>query len=244
MILGQRAHCLLSIHLQGNSLYGGKINLKRDLINFKGIKEGIYINVNGDNLSDIKEELNNNLKGKLDFYKGIKLLGIKSDYLSPEDLIQLKYILKYKYDFEIDENLPDIIEKKLEKKPEKEIEEETELFQGTETGMTKFINTTLRSGQVAKYAGNIVIIGDVNPGALVQAGGNIIVLGMLRGVAYAGVGGNFAAVIAAYNLKPSQIKIGDKIYRSPDEDYESYGLPEIAKVKNGDLVIEPYLPNK
>ena len=216
--------------------------MKKELINFKGIKEGIYINVMGEDLSEIKDELEKKLKKKSDFYKGIKLLGIKSDYLSPEDLINLKYILKYKYDFAIDEDLPEIFEKEVKKDKEADLEEG--FFQGIETGMTKYVNTTLRSGQLVKYPGNIVIIGDVNPGALIQAGGNVIVLGTLRGVVHAGVGGNSKALIAAYNFKPSKLKIGDKISRSPDEDYEDYNLPEIARVINGDLIIEPYLPNK
>ncbi len=217
----------------------------KDLINFKGIKEGIYINVNSGDLSAIKDELNLKLKDKLAFYKGIKLLGIKSDLLSENDSRELKYILKYKYDFILEESLPeifnDIVEtsKKItEKKPDQS------LFEGTQVGMTKFINATLRSGQVANFSGNIVIIGDVNPGAVIEAGGNVIVLGTLRGIVHAGVGGNLHAIIAAYNFKPSQIKIGDKISRAPDEDYETYGVPEIAKVKNGGLFIEPYLPNK
>ncbi len=73
--------------------------------------------------------------------------------------------------------------------------------------MTKFINTTIRSGQVIEYDGNIVIIGDVNPGALIKAKGNIIILGTMRGVAHAGVDGNHDAIVAAYNLQPTQLEL-------------------------------------
>ncbi len=95
-----------------------------------------------------------------------------------------------------------------------------------------------------EYSGNIVIIGDVNPGALIQANGNIVVLGTLRGVAHAGMDGNLDAVVAAYNLQPNQLRIGNLIARPPDSVESQYKLPEVAKVRDGEVVIDPYLPNK
>ena len=43
-----------------------------------------------------------------------------------------------------------------------------------------FVQRTLRSGQSVKYAGHVILIGDVNPGAEVIAGGNVIVWGKIR----------------------------------------------------------------
>ena len=110
--------------------------------------------------------------------------------------------------------------------------------------MTKFINATVRSGQVIEYGGNIVIIGDVNPGALIKARGNIVVLGSLKGVAHAGIDGNNDAIVAAYDLQPMQLRIGSVISRKPDENVVISGMPEIARVSNGEVIIEPYLPRK
>ena len=112
-----------------------------------------------------------------------------------------------------------------------------------EEGITKFVYGTLRSGQEVSFNGNIVVIGDVNPGALLRAKGNIVVLGSLRGVAQAGIGGNKYAVVAAYSLLPTQLRIAEMIVRPPDDDMQ-YKLPEIAKIVDGRVVIEPYLPNK
>ncbi len=223
--------------------------MKEDLISFKGVKEGIFLNINGDNFLSIKEELGAKMKNALKFYQGTKLLGIKSDKLSPEDIMELKLILKYKYDLVVsEEELPKHV---LYPSPSDNIEnhlendiENTTMFQGIHCGMTKFVNGTLRSGQVVDYDGNIVIIGDVNPGALIQAKNNIIVLGTLRGVAHAGVDGNLEAIVASYNLQPMQLRIGDIIARPPDEYIEACGLPEIARIKDGEVIIEPYLPNK
>lgn len=222
--------------------------MKEDLLNFKGVKEGIFLNVSGEDFLSIKEELGQKMKNASNFYQGTKLLGIKSEKLSPEDLMELKLILKYKYDLVVsDEELPKhVLHSSSENVENHEVDDfgDSAVFEGIDCGMTKFVNGTLRSGQIVKYEGNIVIIGDVNPGALIQAKGNIIVLGTLRGVAHAGVGGNLKAIVASYNLQPMQLRIGDKIARPPDEYIESFGLPEVAKIKDGEVIIEPYLPNK
>lgn len=215
--------------------------MKDELITFKGVKEGIYINIEGNDIIDIKDELNKKISNSLEFYKGSKLLGIKSNELSGEELLDLKYILKYKYDFIIsEEGLPSYI---IDGDNSNLIKEEI-IFDGIEEGMTSFVKGTLRSGQVVRYDGNIVIIGDVNPGALIEAGGNIVVLGTLRGVAHAGKGGNPNSIVASYNFNPTQLRIADKIARSPEHGIEGISMPEIARIKNEEVVIEPYLPNK
>jgi len=63
-------------------------------------------------------------------------------------------------------------------------------------------------------------------------------------VVIAGMGGNLNSIVASYNLHPTQLRIGDKIARPPDQGNEEYRLPEIARIKDGEVIIEPYLPNK
>lgn len=221
---------------------------KKDAITFKGVKEGILINVDTDDFSIVKEELDKKMKSAANFFKGTKILGIRSKKLSPEDCLELKYILKYKYELivlekEGPENKLDFKEGKIEE-DSKVKGDDSDTSEDIECGMTKFINGTLRSGQIVEFDGNIVIIGDVNPGALIKAKGNIIVLGSLRGVAHAGMEGNLRAIVASYNMQPTQLRIGDKIARPPDDYVESWKLPEVAKIKDGEVIIEPYLPNK
>lgn len=214
--------------------------MKQKLISFKGVKEGIFVHVYGNDLTEVKNQLEEKLKRDYEFYKDTKLIGIKADELSEEEVVELKLILRYKYDLDIvDEKLPEnILKSPVDEK------QENEKFEGIECGMAKFVNGTLRSGQVVNYPGNIIIIGDVNPGALIQANGNIVVLGTLRGVAHAGMDGNLDSVVAAYNLQPTQLRIGELIARPPDSGMKSYKVPEVAKVKDGEVVIDPYLPNK
>jgi septum site-determining protein MinC len=67
----------------------------------------------------------------------------------------------------------------------------------------------VRSGQVLRHPGHIVVIGDVNPGAQLIAGGDIIVWGKLQGTAHAGALGDIRAIICALDMSPSLVKIAD-----------------------------------
>jgi septum site-determining protein MinC len=67
----------------------------------------------------------------------------------------------------------------------------------------------VRSGQVLRHPGHIVVIGDVNPGAQLIAGGDIIVWGKLQGSAHAGALGDTRAMICALEMSPSLVKIAD-----------------------------------
>ena len=63
---------------------------------------------------------------------------------------------------------------------------------------------TLRGGQSLHNLGNIVVVGDVNPGAELVASGDIVVFGALRGVAHAGAQGDAGARVYAIELAPTQ----------------------------------------
>lgn len=114
-----------------------------------------------------------------------------------------------------------------------------------EDEFTKFYTKTIRSGQLLESVGNIVVIGDVNPGAELVAAGNIVVMGTVKGTVHAGVMGNRSAVVAAINLSPTQLRIADIIACSPDEDEGLHGLaPELAYVKDGNIFIEEILQKR
>lgn len=219
--------------------------MEKEVIAFKGVSQGIYLEINGSNMEVIKDKLNKKIKKSPGFYQGTKFLYIEAEDLSPKEVLDIHLILKYKYDFKIAFDDIDFspgniqeaeIEEKLEENPVEDLVSQEE--------MTKFVYKTLRSGQEVEYNGNIVVIGDVNPGAFLKANGNIIVIGSLRGVAHAGLNGNMNSIVAAYQLMPTQLRIGDIIVRAPDDDTSSFNVPEVAKIKNGAVIIEPYLPNK
>ncbi|NLJ80156.1 MAG: septum site-determining protein MinC, partial [Firmicutes bacterium] len=95
---------------------------------------------------------------------------------------------------------------------------------------TLLIRRTIRSGQSVHYQGNVVIMGDVNPGAEVLCSGDILVLGSLRGVAHAGAEGKTDATVFAFRLEPTQLRIAHYISRAPDEKTLQPSGPEIARV--------------
>ncbi|WP_231686816.1 septum site-determining protein MinC [Bacillus sp. JCM 19034] len=106
---------------------------------------------------------------------------------------------------------------------------------------TVTLTSIVRSGQVIEVDGDIILIGDVNPGGKLQASGSIYIMGALRGIAHAGIKGDHSAVISASVLDPSQLRIADKVKifdPSPDEaimtsayiDHESQSL-KIARVQ-------------
>ncbi|MES0337471.1 MAG: septum site-determining protein MinC [Candidatus Magnetobacterium sp. LHC-1] len=99
------------------------------------------------------------------------------------------------------------------------------------------VSKTIRGGQCVTYDGDLMIIGNVNPGAYVIATGNIIVLGALKGVAHAGAGGDEDAVVIALTLKPQQLKIANIVTRPPDDDVQTL-YPEKAFVKDKTIQIE------
>ncbi|WP_211653938.1 septum site-determining protein MinC [Planococcus alpniumensis] len=75
----------------------------------------------------------------------------------------------------------------------------------------------VRSGQVIKAKGDLVVIGDVNQNGRIEAGGNVYVLGRLKGFAHAGASGNKEAVIAASWLEATHLKIADELETMTDE---------------------------
>lgn len=108
---------------------------------------------------------------------------------------------------------------------------------------TLYLRKTIRSGQSISSDGNIVIIGDVNPGAEVIAKGDITVWGILGGIAHAGSDGNNYARIRALKLNPVQIRIGEIFARRPDTvnipyvQKSSEYIPEEAFTYKGSIVI-------
>ena len=103
---------------------------------------------------------------------------------------------------------------------------------------TNFHQGTVRSGEYLESPGDLLILGDVNPGAKVSAEGNIIIWGRLLGIAHAGSKGNSKATISALQLRPVQLRIAKKIARGPKEKPQ-LGLAEQASIDSEEIVITP-----
>ena len=99
---------------------------------------------------------------------------------------------------------------------------------------------TVRSGDRISSNGNLCIIGDVNPGAIVSAKKNIYVWGKLLGIAFAGKSGNKNASIASLYLNPLQLRIADVIAIGP-KDKPKNCYPEIAVIDKQTIIIKPHI---
>ncbi len=99
---------------------------------------------------------------------------------------------------------------------------------------------TVRSGDRISSNGNLCIIGDVNPGAIVTAKKNIYVWGKLLGVAFAGKSGNKNSSITSLYLNPLQLRIADVIAIGP-KDKPKNCYPEIAVIDKQTIIIKPHI---
>lgn len=194
-----------------------------DAISFKVTSKGVYINLNPDKkFNEIKEAIIKHSEDASDFFSGVDL------YINPNGLIlsavEMKELIDLLSRYDKVENIYFLSGQFVNKNKAMD---------------TILINRTIRSGQRIKYPTNIVIIGDINPGAEVIAGGDILVMGKLRGVVHAGATGSNDSQIIALKLQPTQLRIGNLISRSPDElkDVEPT-MPERAYVKEGVIIVE------
>ena len=104
-----------------------------------------------------------------------------------------------------------------------------------------FVRHTLRSGQVVRHAGSVVVLGDVNAGAEVIAEGDVVVWGSLRGMVQAGASGDEAATVSALHLAPTQLRLAGQIARSPGGRARLLDTPETASIRDGRIVVEEWL---
>lgn len=121
---------------------------------------------------------------------------------------------------------------------------------GTEDASYFVYKGYLRSGHRLRRQENILVIGDINPGAEVISDGDVLVWGRLRGIVHAGAAGNRRALVAALDLEPTQMRIADVTTIGPDPRPGQPGRffwrrsqhkrPEIARLVQQDIVIEEW----
>ena len=104
---------------------------------------------------------------------------------------------------------------------------------------TLYHRGTLRGGQTLHNLGNIIVIGDVNPGAELIASGDIVVFGALRGVAHAGAQGDRSARVIALDLAPTQLRIATCIALDAEPARAGRG-PEHAYIIDDRIAIVPH----
>ncbi len=105
-----------------------------------------------------------------------------------------------------------------------------------------FYRGTLKNGQVLETESSIVILGDVYPGSAIISARDIVILGGLYGEAYAGGNGGKGHYVAALEMSPERIKVGDFKYKPKDKSkwpIKPKIQPKMAYVRDEKIVIEP-----
>ena len=115
---------------------------------------------------------------------------------------------------------------------------------------TLYINQTLRSGQTVTSEGNIVVIGDANPGSEIVARGDVTVWGVLGGIAHAGSKGNVNACIRALKMNAIQLRIANLYARRVNTENIPFVqksvsfVPEEARIDGKSIVIKTTYESK
>lgn len=102
----------------------------------------------------------------------------------------------------------------------------------------KVITGMIRSGQTVEHDGDILLLGDLNPGGTLLCTGDIYILGALRGVAHAGTEGKADVIIAASLMRPTQLRIADMISRPPEEWMTGDAAMEFAYLSEGQMKLD------
>ncbi|HET7012176.1 MAG TPA: septum site-determining protein MinC [Anaerolineales bacterium] len=219
----------------------------------KGVRDGLLISVPSGEWDDLRASLLATIDDGGDFFRGARLalqfddrelgaadLGELRDALASRDASLFAVLSTSPVTLAAAANLG--LQTELAR-PERTSEEDAESDEGAldeelPAEPALFLQRTLRSGQVIRHPGHVIVLGDVNPGAEIVAGGNIIVWGHLRGVVHAGAGGDETASVSALDLAPTQLRIAGRIAVSPKR--RGAVRPEMALLREGQLVAQPW----
>jgi septum site-determining protein MinC len=223
-------------------------------LEIKGIGDGLLVQVPHGAWQDAQPALLQAIDERADFFRGARLvlqladrevgaaeLGGLRDALAQRDIGLSAVLSTSRVTREAGANLG--LELEL---PTPSTDDPQDELEPIETGLVGeeavLMRRTLRSGQTLRHPGHVIILGDVNPGAEIIAGGHVVVWGRMRGVVHAGAAGDESAMVCALDLAPTQLRIAGHIGVSPER--EGASRPEMAHVRDGQLIAESWLPEK
>ncbi len=180
-----------------------------ELVIIKGTKEGLIFYLNDDcafqDVYDDLEEKLASIPSETDEQTVSVIIKLNNRYVTEDQRMLIQNLIEQNNRFKVERFDSEVIGKKQAK-------------QWIESNEMKTISRIVRSGQVLEVEGDLLLIGDVNPGGQVRATGNIYILGNLHGIAHAGIHGDETAVIVASYMNPTQLRIANYISRAPDFD--------------------------
>lgn len=208
---------------------------------FKGIPNGMLIMLDSQiSFEELKIALNKKVIQAKDFFEGANIsITFKGRDLSENQELELLEIIAKESGLEIS-----FVNNGAMLNNEKPILKEDSApappILTAKNNITYYHKGSLRSGQRIDFAGSVIVIGDVNPGAQILAEGNIIVLGKLKGSVHAGCKGAEDCFVSALHMNPIQLIIRDVIAFFP-KDLEKERGAEFAYVKDDQIFVESLL---
>ena len=216
------------------------------LIQIKGLRDGLLVSLNDAPWDEQLSMLMSRVDAQPSFFQGARLaLDVASQVLHVNDLVDLRDMLSERGIFlwavlsespttEQTSQLLGLATRISKPRPEESRDFGVDdLGEGT----ALFLDRTLRSGTRIEFAGHVVVLGDVNPGAEIVAEGNIMIWGRLRGVVHAGADEKRDAVICALDLSPMQLRIADEVASATASQGRS--TPQLARIDDdGNIVVE------
>lgn len=179
--------------------------MKKQLVQMKGTKKGLVLHLDDQcSFTELVDEverniLEGNMDGKIDV-----LLHVGRRYCTDEQKRQLANVIERSGNLVISAIQSDVLT--VEECHEQLRAQRSDTYVGI-----------VRSGQIVRASGDIIIIGDINPNGRVEAGGNIHVMGKLKGIVHAGVHGNSEALITASHFEPTHVLIADQVEAMTNE---------------------------
>ncbi len=226
------------------------MNETNSLIQIKGLRDGLLVSLDDAPWDEQLAALMSQVDSQPSFFQGARVaLDVSSQVLHVNDLVDLRDKLSERGIFlwavisespttEQTSQLLGLATRISKPRPEEARTFAVEDL-GEETAL--FLNRTLRSGTRIVFAGHVVVLGDVNPGAEIVAEGNVIIWGRLRGMVHAGSKGDREAVICALDFSPMQLRIADEASAAMDPQTQS--KPQIARINEfGNLQAENWSP--
>lgn len=226
-----------------------------DSISIKGTREGLTVTIGTGNLAALLDDLTQHLQSQGAFFRGGRVaLQVGERSLGRDDLARISALLA-EHEMvlrtvvttnPITEQAASALGLRLtgsetapapaSSGPPSQASAET--AQPLDGGRGVLVRHLVRSGQVVRHTGHVVVLGDVNVGGQIIAGGDIIIWGRLYGTAHAGAMGSDAAVVCALELAPLQLRIGNLVARPDENDRAKSTYPEIAHVRDNAIVVE------
>ncbi len=184
-----------------------------DAVVIKGTLDGVTVVLNEDyDIVKLFSKLEQKIKANKSFFAGNQIkVGLVNRPFEKDEFDYIHSSLKLKYGVDVTS-----VQSVQEGAPSKTEEKSAFLFQRAQTTSNpRVVNHTLRAGQTVEHDGDIVVLGDINPGAEVVATGNVFIFGSLRGRCFAGSKGGRDAYIIALDFEPVQLRIADRVAISP-----------------------------